>query len=246
MAKTRKTDAQANRFGIFEFPCRWQDDGATVETQARGTAMSYRRQANEEELRLLCSAQHKLRIEPLEPLFLPQELTRNLLVEFEEKVLILPDDRVRLDLTFPLEIGVLIPRKGSWRLLDAWSFAPQKFTLYGDPASGVLCKYWKSRWVESADDLRLRTEGWLRLTVRNTSSHPAEVGRVVCSGHQLQIYHDGRRACCSLAMKITARNVAEVEGDTKIPIPEAKKAFDLFSERKLLGVSQGFVMERNL
>ena len=72
-------------------------------------------------------------INPVEPLNTPKELTSNMLIEFEKSLLLAGGTIKTIFLTFPIEISVFISEKenNNLLLLDVFTQARQKFTLYG-------------------------------------------------------------------------------------------------------------------
>ncbi|MFN3268860.1 MAG: DUF432 domain-containing protein, partial [Zestosphaera sp.] len=84
-------------------------------------------------------------INPVEPINLPKPLTDFILLEFTEPIIIAPSSTIITYSTFPIEIGVFVVDRKNTELLDVFSLVSQKYTLYGTPRSGVVCRYWRTR-----------------------------------------------------------------------------------------------------
>lgn len=235
-----------NRYGVFKFPVSWRHGRVAVETLKEGGSFLYRRTLGEDVTEFRLSSATELRILPVEPLLTPKELTPQLLIEFKQPVWLAGHDRMEVDLTFPIEYGVFTPRNEGWQLMDVFTMARQKFTLFGDPASGYLCKLWQSRWLQTPDQVDPDTEGWLRLRLQNGTGRSAELTRVVIPAYLMKLYCDAHRAAFSAALKVIARNLAEVECDASSPLSDGFKSVEVFSEKKFLGLGQRFIMEGRL
>ena len=109
-------------------------------------------------------------INPVEPLNTSKELTSNMLIEFEKSLLLAGGTIKTIFLTFPIEIGVFISYKEitNLLLLDVFTQAKQKFTLYGSVSNGIICKRWKSVIYSTSHSPDPMREGIIESTLRNT------------------------------------------------------------------------------
>jgi len=117
----------------------------------------------------------------------PKELTPHFLIEFERSVFIEPSARRTVFVKFPVEIGVFVHGKKDFQILDVLTLNKQKFTLYGDVVSGVICKYWKSEVYSTIPDTNPVYEGVIELNITNTTARWVEVTKAVFAAYGMKI-----------------------------------------------------------
>ena len=90
---------------------------------------------------------------------------------------------------YPLEIGVFISRNENFKILDIFTLMKQKFTLYGGPSRGVICKYWRSAVYSSIPSVNPIHEGVVELSITNTSAKWVEVTKAVFNAYGMKMYY---------------------------------------------------------
>ena len=132
-------------FGYHEIPLHIEQDGIILSVKREGENLRYKRACLEEEVeKTLLAGSGKILLNPVEPLNKPKVLTRYLLIEFNNALVVEPKGKKTIFLTFPIEIAVYISSKKQFEVIDILSLPRQKFALYGDPRNGLICKYWRS------------------------------------------------------------------------------------------------------
>ena len=175
-------------------------------------------------------------VNPVEPVNLPKNITRFLLIEFDKPMVVEPKSSGKISLTFPIEIAVILAGKKSFEVLDVFSFVEPKYTLYGDPKNGVVCRYWRSEIFEEEEDF---VKGRLEVEISNSSSEWVEVGKLVFDVYGMKIYY-GESVVAFAEVRILSEKVAETEFvDRRI----GKKSLELYTARKIPMVGKKFVME---
>ncbi len=175
-------------------------------------------------------------VNPVEPVNLPKNITRFLLIEFDKPMVVEPKSSGKISLTFPIEIAVILAGKKSFEVLDVFSFVEPKYTLYGDPKNGVVCRYWRSEIFEEEEDF---VKGSLEVEISNSSSEWVEVGKLVFDVYGMKIYY-GESVVAFAEVRILSEKVAETEFvDRRI----GKKSLELYTARKIPMVGKKFVME---
>ncbi len=175
-------------------------------------------------------------VNPVEPVNLPKNITRFLLIEFDKPMVVEPKSSGKISLTFPIEIAVILAGKKSFEVLDVFSFVEPKYTLYGDPKNGVICRYWRSEIFEEEEDF---VKGRLEVEISNSSSEWVEVGKLVFDVYGMKIYY-GESVVAFAEVRILSEKVAETEFvDRRI----GKKSLELYTARKIPMVGKKFVME---
>ncbi|RXA17417.1 DUF432 domain-containing protein [Methanosarcina sp. MSH10X1] len=245
-------------YGYYNPPFSVEKEGISISVENNGQHWMYRRTLGTDKVeKIILGDGKRLIINPVEPLNTPKEITPNLLIEFENTLLLAGSAKRRIFLTFPIEIGVFISDKGekNIQLLDVMSLARQKFTLYGEVSNGVLCKHWKSKVYSISPSPNPLEEGILELTLRNTSSDWASISKAVFSAYGMKLYYGGDGdAFMRARMDILNRNTAEtgfelqhISGELKSsPLKDfktRKEAFGVYSLQKLGFVPLKFYME---
>ena len=198
-----------------------------------GRAKIYRRGSFE---KLILSESGKVVVNPVEPVNLPKNITKYLLVDLKRSVVVEPKTTRKITLTFPIEIAVILVGKKSLEVLDVFSFVNQKYTLYGDPNNGVICRYWQSDVFEKEKEY---FSGKLEVEIRNSSDEWVEIGKLVFDVYGMKIYYD--ESVLSFAkVNILSEKVAETEFIDK---KAGSKSIELYVARKIPVVSRKFVME---
>ncbi|HDS63551.1 MAG TPA: DUF432 domain-containing protein, partial [Methanofollis liminatans] len=140
--------------------------------------------------RIIASDGGRVIINPVEPLNLPDEVTRFLEIRFES-IIIEPEATRRIYLTFPIEIGVFISKKAAFRCIDIFSRAQPKYSLYGPTDTGVITRYHWSPLSLALPAPDPCCEGVVELDIVNTTKGWVEVSRVVLENYGMKIYYDG-------------------------------------------------------
>jgi hypothetical protein len=231
-------------FGYHEIPLKISQEGFSISAEPVDEIVVYRRECSQEKVdKALLVTDAQLLLNPVEPLNTPKEITPHLLIEFDKMLAVEPKARRRIFLTFPVEIGVFISTKRENENLDVFSFQRQKFTLYGDPRTGVICKYWKSGIFSTppaADPLR---EGILRLTITNTSGNWTEVTKAVFNAYAMKIYYNDDMVSMKATMKILGPHMAETNFMDSPLKKNMTNSLELYIARKLAVTEPKFVME---
>jgi len=196
-------------YGSYEIPVRVEGE-VTITVEEGGDGFVYRREgAGEAVEKLLLAQRRRLLLSPVEPVNLPKTITPLLLVEFSSPVVLEPGAERRIFLKFPVEVGVFVSSGAERELLDIFTLAAQKYTLYGDLGTGSICRYWRSDVYPSLPEVEPLREGVLELRLENTSPAWAEVGRAVFSAYGMKIHHSGSIASMRGRMRILGESSAE-------------------------------------
>ncbi|ADB58299.1 DUF432 domain-containing protein [Archaeoglobus profundus] len=186
----------------------------------------------------------KIILNPVEPVNLPKNITSLIEIEFKEKVVVGPRSKLTIYVTFPIEIGVFVVSDSSLNVLDVFTLNSLKYTLYGTPGRGVICRYWLSDIYTSPPRLDCLREGIIELEISNSSDNWVEVGKTVLDVYSMKIYYDDSRVVSKAVMNVTSRGVAEtqfLDGNYNM-----KKAIEIYVAKKLQVLKRSFVMEWGL
>ncbi|NMA30856.1 MAG: DUF432 domain-containing protein [Candidatus Methanofastidiosa archaeon] len=123
-------------------PLRISKEGVNLLIEKDGNNLRYKRTSSNETVeKILLTKDCGIIINPIEVLKFQKQLAQYQLIEFEKSVFVEPRDTNNIYLTFPVDIGIFISGRKNYDLLDTFTFAKQKYTLYGTPRDGVICKY---------------------------------------------------------------------------------------------------------
>ncbi len=241
-------------YGDYEPPFSIKENKLSIEVEKIEKLWTYRRTLEPDTVEkfILGDGKHII-INPVEPLNTPKEITTNLLIEFEKVLLLAGGAKKKIFLTFPIEIGIFIADKGNKniQLLDVFTLASQKFTLYGPVSNGVVCKHWKSRIYSVPPSINPLIEGVMELTLRNTTSDWASITKAVFSAYGMKLYYNidvFMKARMNIRSKSTAdtdfelRHISgELKSDSQNDQNTRKEAIGIYN-RKLEFVPLNFDM----
>lgn len=232
-------------FGQYDIPLNISDEGIFISIEKDGKNLIYKRDCVGDTVeKLLLSENNKIVVNPVEPLNKPKELTPNLLIEFEKKVLIDPEAKRKIYLKFPIEIGVfLFSNKKNYEILDIITLSKMKYTLYGSITKGMICKYWKSDIYFSFPSLNPIYEGGLELNIKNETSDWINVTKVILNAYFMKIYYGGGISSIKANMEIVSPEIAETSVIDRPFKKGMEKSLELYSSRRIPVVITKFVME---
>ncbi len=185
-------------------------------------------------------------VNPVEPVNLPKEITSYLMIEFAKKVLVEPHGRKRVYVKFPVEVAVFVAGRKAVEVVDVFTLTKPKYTLYGDPRTGVVCRYWKSEVypeIPKSDPFR---EGVMELNVVNEEREWVEIGKAVFNAIGMKIYYDSEMVCMKATMRVFSKLVAETDFFSKAVRDGMKKSLELYTARRIVVPTGKFVMEVGL
>lgn len=174
-----------------------------------------------------------LLINPIEPVNLPKKLTPLLLIEFARSVVINPYSIKKVYVKFPVEIGIFISdSRNNYDVLDFFILARKKYTVYGNPSDGSLCRYWSSDVYLSLPETDPLYEGILELNIINTTGRWADVTQTVLNAYGMKIYYNNI-VSMKASMRITGNNIAETEFINQPTMADMIKATELYTVSKV-------------
>lgn len=186
----------------------------------------------------------KVTVCPVVPFNFPREVTRFLECRFL-RVALEPLGRATIQITFPVEIGVFIESRGDVDLLDIFSLAKAKYSLYGPPDAGVLTRWHASRVIREGDappDYML--EGLLTFTLYNSANTWVQVSRAVFDGMWMRIFYDATRVVMTGTLKVFSGQVAETSLSEEPPDPGLNLSVPLYSTRSLYTTKNILIVEK--
>lgn len=231
-------------YGSYTTPFKSKAEGIDIAFDIEGENCLYRRLFYEDSLeKILVKGDGKAIINPIEPLNIPKKITSHLLVEFDRNITIAPMSRVMVYINFPIEMGIFISDEDEIEVIDVLTLVKQKFTLYGDPSSGLICKYWKSKIHSTIPSANPLYEGVLELNILNDTDTWIEVKQSVFNAYGMKIYYDTELVSMKANMKIVSSSIAETDFIDKPLRPNMKKSMELYTAKKLYVNGKKCIME---
>lgn len=230
-------------FGQHNVPLQIEQEQISLSIEKEGDILLYKREYIDElvEKRILAKNADII-INPIKPINKPKKLTPYIIIEFENKLVIEPRAARKVYLKFPVEIGIFISQKKEFEILDIFSLTKNKFTLYGEPTGGAICKYWKSDVYSSIPSANPIYEGVLELNIKNKASKWEEIRKAVFNSYGMKIYYNENMI--SLKASMTIMNDVTAETDF-IDSPLEKSmtgSIELYNAKKLQLITTKFVM----
>jgi hypothetical protein len=234
-------------YRYYDAPFKIVKEGITLTLEQEGERLLYRSvYADKKVEKILLTSTGKVLINPVEPLNKPKELTSYLLIEFDRTLVVAPGSTKSIFVTYPIEIGVFLAGGNQFEIIDILTLAKQKFTLYGDPRSGVICKYWGSEVYSLIPSVNPLHEGVMELSITNTTTGWIEVTKAIFNAYGMKIYYNDDRVSMKATMKIMSGRSAETDF-VDAPLENGmKKSLELYTVRRLPVVAPKFVMEVGL
>jgi hypothetical protein len=236
-------------YGVFKPPLALKLKNFHLRIRKDGDLWAYKRKTFKEEKELaLAFSGSEIIINPVEPVNLPKEISSYLLIEFDNPLILGPKERVRVYVTFPIEIGVIISKGKNYRVLDIFSFTKQKYTLYGDVRKGIVCKYWKSHTYTKIPKTDPLKEGIMELLITNTTEEWLDVKEAVFNAYGMKIYYNKTLVSMKAAMKVFSEEVAETSFVDSPLTKDMKKSIEVYVAKKMMFPIQKekFVMEEGV
>ncbi|MGA1870626.1 MAG: DUF432 domain-containing protein [bacterium] len=231
-------------YGTHNLPFHMEQEGLSISFERNDLGFIYTRTALDDTITKVVMPQHEeVLINPVEPLNKPKALTSLLYIDLENVLMLAPRITKTIYLLFPIEIGVFIVSNGNYQLLDILSLVKQKFTLYGDPKNGLLCKYYKSEVYSSPPALNSSHQGIIELHIFNSNSDWAEVKKIIFNAYGMKIYYDSTIVSMKASLKLKNAELGETDfEDTPLKAGQ-EKSLEVYTSRKLAISSTKFVME---
>ncbi len=226
-------------------PLRISKGGINLSIEKENNYLQYKRTCCDSSVeKLLLTEDCGIIINPVEPLKTPKDVTPYLLIDFEKAVFVEPKGVSKIYITFPVDIGIFISGHKNYDLLDVFTLAMQKFTLYGDPGSGIICKYHKSPiYTSLPEEINILSEGIMRLIIINTTDRWEEITKFVFDSHGMKIYFDEKLVSLKANMKLITDNIAETDFVDSGIQKGMKKSLEVYTVAKLPVTLKRFTME---
>jgi hypothetical protein len=230
-------------FGKHGIPLLFETKDLRICVQnQKGYTVYQRKCKDEEEEKILLAKSTEILINPVEPINKPKEITNYFLVNLKEPVVVEPRSTYKIYLTFPLAIGVFLKRSRDYDILDIFTLASQKYTLYGDQHQGVICRYWESTAHSNVPEIEPLQQGIMELSIKNTTERWTPVSKAVFNAYGMKIYYSSNLVSMKASMTVLSECSAETHFSSLPLQKDMKKSLELYTVRKLSILSSTFTM----
>lgn len=198
------------------------------------------------EKKIIAAEKGRFILTPVEPVNIPQNITNYMQIELSKSIFIPPNETIVFYLKFPVEIGVFLAWRRSSEPIDVFSVEKTKYTLYGEPRNGVVCRYWKSEVYESFPNSEKFKEGVMRLRIRNSTNEWCSVNSAVFDVYGMKMFYDDFVVFSDAEMRIISKKVAETHFYETQLRKGMKRALELYVARRIVMPKGKFLMEWGL
>ena len=233
-------------FGEYGLSKEIKEDDIEIKIGGKGKVKEYYRKCGEEEIKKFVAAERgKLFVVPVEPVNLPKlGVAEHLLIEFEEPYIIEPGISHTFYLKFPIEIGVFLVDKKDVERIDIFTKTRQKYTLYGSPENGIICRWWKSPLYYEKPKVKKLEEGIMKVDIENEYREWVEIRKLVFRAFDMKIFYDGYAYMRSY-VTILKKTMAETSFESRKP-KDMKNSIDIYEAKGIKRLEKKFVMEWGL
>ncbi len=232
-------------WGPHKAPFRLDLPGVSIKLEKRNHYLQYSRSgAGGIVEKSILTEKGEMLLRPAEPSYINMAISTSLMIEFEQAIVLKPRSSREVMVTFPLElVSVFGSGREGDNIIDIFTLAPHKFTLYGNVKDGLICKYWKSDVHNEVPQVNPLLEGVMVINVQNPGSNWVEIGRAVFSVYGMKIYYSPELVSLNTAMKVINEFSAETNMLDKPFRKGMKKVPEQFFNVKLLGQQGRLIME---
>jgi len=219
-------------YGSSQYPFNRQFGPVSVSIEPSGNFSLYRRvQPGRTVEKVIGNREGTVVVNPVEPVHLPGEVTGMLELHFTP-ISLEPESSCKIYLKFPVEIGVFLQGRGDgFDVLDIFSLARPRFSLYGTPERGLITRHADTRVYDQVPATDPLEEGVMALSVKNSSRSWVEVSRAVFDHRNMHLYH-GEMVAMTAQMEVFSREVAETRILARAPAEGMQASVRLFSAGK--------------
>ncbi len=235
-------------FGTIDVPASIDMEPLHLKLDPIKGAVAYHRSLADDvvDKKILMKRKKSFFVNPVEPTSTPASICTHVLLDLEQPVVIEPQSDCSVHLTFPLEIGVFVAGRKTRKLIDVFSLTPQKYTLYGQPTGGLICRYWRSGVHMSLPEAEKTKEGILDLNIVNDTVNWCQITKTVFSAYHMKLFFNDEMVFMKGRMKVVDTITAETRIEKTSNRAGMKSSVEIHSLSKLSIATSAFTMEHGL
>ena len=233
-------------FGEYKLNLNLAEEDIEIKMEGRGKIKKYYRRVGNDEIEKTISAEEgKIVITPVEPVNLPKiGVAEHLLIKLKEPYIIEPLIEDTLYLKFPIEIGIFLVDRKDVERIDIFTKTKTKYTLYGSPEQGIICKWWESELYKEKPEVNKLKEGIMRIDIRNSYREWVEINKIVFRAFDMKIFYN-EYAYMHANLNILKKTMGETTFNARKP-KNMKEGIDIYLAKGIKKFEKKFVMEWGL
>lgn len=230
-------------FGTYDLDVHLEEEGIELLVEGTGKRRRYYRRAGGEEVeKVVYADKAKLIVCPVEPVNVPDTtISEHLLIDLTTPVVIAAGSHDTFYVKFPVEIGVFLVDNRDVERIDIFTKTQPKYTLYGPPEQGIVCKWWKSDLYLEEPEVDRLFEGVMKTGIKNGYDEWMEVHHVVFRAFDMKIFYN-RHAFMHAYLTIQKRTMGETAFNARKP-GNMHKSVDIYQAKGLKKLKEKYVME---
>lgn len=235
-------------YGKYDIPLKIAKEDLFISMEKAGKhSYYYKRSCGDTTLeKKIILSKGALHIQPVEPLNTPKVLTSHLLVELESSLLIEPKGLKKNYITFPIDLAIIVELRGSFKVIDTMSYKKPKFTLYGEPKIGHICKYWKSPVYETIPESDGYQSGIIEVGILNKSNDWIEISQMVFNAYGMKLFFNNQLVYMKAKMRIGEDKIAQTVFQDE-PLYEGMHcSIETFTTKMMSVTGKHYMMEYGL
>ncbi|MEM2508918.1 MAG: DUF432 domain-containing protein [Candidatus Thermoplasmatota archaeon] len=240
---------QIKMFGVYGLNFNIEEEDIKIELAGKEKEKNYFRKVGNDAIeKKIYADKGEIIISPVPPVNLPVNVSNHLMIELDKSIFIEPGVEQKVFIKFPVEIGVFISDEKDIEPVDIFTKTKLKYTLYGRPEDGSVCRWWKSEVYEKIPSVDKLYEGIIELKIKNSYNEWTEINKIVFNTLSMKIFYK-EHAYCSANLEIVKKSIGKTYFNEKVE--EMDEAVDLYlAKSRRLGISfvkeieREFFMER--
>ncbi len=230
-------------FGEYDLDIKLKAQDAEIFIEGKGKRRRYYRKAGEEEVEKFIHAEGgKVVVCPVEPVNVPDmAVSEHLLVELNKPLIIETGVKDIFYAKFPVEIGVFLVDKKDVEEIDIFTKTKPKYTLYGPPESGIVCKWWKSDLYYEKPEVDKLYEGIIKVEIENKYFEWMEINKIVFWAPDMKLFYNDH-AYMRAYLTILKKTVGETTFSKRKP-KNMQESIDIYHAKGIKKLEGKFVMD---
>lgn len=230
-------------FGEYDLSVTLKEQNIEISLEGRGKRKHYYRKAGDEEVEKFIHAEGgKVVVCPVEPVNVPDmTISEHLLIELDKPLVIESGVKDAFYAKFPIEIGIFLVDRKDVEEIDIFTKTKPKYTLYGPPESGVICKWWKSGLYNEKPEVDKLYEGVIKVEIENRYYEWMEINKIVFRAFDMKIFYNDY-AYMHAYLKILKKTMGETTFNLRKP-KNMQESVDIYLAKGVKKLEKKFVMD---
>jgi hypothetical protein len=230
-------------FGKYDFDITLSEDDIHIAISGKEKRKQYYRKLGDDIVEKYIHAEKgNVIICPVEPVNVPDiDISEHLMIELEKPLIIESGVKDTFFTTFPIEIGVFLKDRSDVELIDIFSKTQSKYSLYGPPESGVICRHWNSCLYSEIPDVKKFYEGILKIEIENKYYEWMEISKIVFRAFDMRLFYN-EYAFMHAYLTIIKKTMGDTRFNSRKP-KDMQESVDIYLAKGVEKLEKKFVMD---